>query len=110
MGNDIKLSPPKETFREILKKTVVFRTYTIKEKAIAIVPKEEVEKVLGALMYKVEYIGRGRLYTSVRAIFETPEMSRDVSTMSFKSKSNPASDIYGKKNGAHLNRRRPTFV
>lgn len=52
IGNGIKLSPLKEVFNVKTTRTVVFRTYLIKEKAIAIVSKDEVEKVLGVLVYK----------------------------------------------------------
>lgn len=84
MKNDIKLSPPKEALNDIQARTVVFRTYSIKDKAIVILPKEEVKRVLGILMYKLEYIGRGRQFNSVKVIFESPKMAKSVSTMSFK--------------------------
>lgn len=56
----------------------------MKENAIAIEPKEEVEKVLILLWYKIEYIGRSRCHASVEAIFGNAEMAKSVSSMSFK--------------------------
>lgn len=54
------------------------------EKSIAIVAEEEVENVLGVLMVKLEYIGRGRRYASIEPIFESLGVVTSVLTMTFK--------------------------